>query len=149
MMCWWRGKEGREARAKSLVDFSMSPHFGGDVDLGPDLARVTHLDASFLREGTGMCFGGQTELRKWRVCSLPNWGQTLPGCHTWVQVSGGRDRDVFRRADRTQKMARVLNPGLGPDLARVAHLDASFLGKGCGLDRLLVWGGFPKGGCLW
>ncbi len=65
------------------------------------------------------------------------------------KFSGGSDRDASRRADRTQKMARVLTPGLGPDLARVAHLDASFLGKGYGLDRLLVWGGFPKGGCLW
>ncbi len=49
-----------------------------------------------------------------------------------VQIFWGRDRDVFRRADRTQEMARLLTAELGANFARAAHLDASFLGEGFG-----------------
>ena len=91
-----------------------------------------------------MGFGGQGACVDRRLGARPCQGGTL-GC----KLSGERDGDALRRGDRTQKMARVLTAELGPDFARLARLDASFLGKGYGLDQLFVCGGFPKGGCLW
>ena len=62
------------------------------AELGPNFARVAHLDASFMGEGTGMCFGGQGACVDRRLGARPCQGGTL-GC----KLPGGRDRDVFRR----------------------------------------------------
>ena len=81
---------------------------------------------AFWGMGQGCVFGGQTEHKQLRVCRPRIWGQALPGWHTWVQAFWGVGQGCVSAADRTQNMA----------------------GKGYGLDRLLVWGGFPKGGAI-